>query len=152
MKIYLTPPVGVRRWSLFITANDWVFQESTSLIFIIRFYVVRVSWTKEIDTALNITKDSAFTFNNPILHLSQFTPMYASLRFINIAILSIISKVLIYIVSQIFCFCEVIFGSGIILNHARDPTNIDKDYLFWIYCSIVAVETFPVCRVGDWLD
>ena len=65
----------------------------------ISFYAARISWTEDIDKALNKTKDSAVTFNNPILHLSQFTPMYASLRFINIAILSIISKGLIYIVS-----------------------------------------------------
>ena len=56
-----------------------------------------VPWTKEIDKALNKTKDLAFTFNNKILYWSQFTPMYASLRFINIAMLSIISKVLVYI-------------------------------------------------------
>ena len=67
--------------------------------------------------------------------------MYASLNLRNI-MFSIISKVLIYIVSYIFCFCEVIFGSRIILNYAIDPTNIDKHYLFWIYCSIVLLETF----------
>ena len=82
--------------------------------------------------------------------------MYASLNFRNIAMFSIISKVLIYIVSYFFYFCEVIFGSRNIQNHAIDPTNIDKHYLFRICCSIVLVETFPVClvvgSVGGWLD
>ena len=78
--------------------------------------------------------------------------MYANLNFRNITMFSIISKALIYIVSYFFYFCEVIFGSRIIVNHAIDPTNIDEHYLFRIYCSIVLVETFPVCRVGGWLD
>ena len=51
----------------------------------------------------------------------------------------------------IFCFCEVICGSRIILNYVIDPTNIDKHHLFWIYCSMVLSETFPVCRVGGWV-
>ena len=42
-------------------------------------------------------------------------------------------------------------GPRIILNYAIDPTNIDKHYLFWIYCSMVLSETFPVCRVGGWV-
>ena len=33
-----------------------------------------------------------------------------------------------------------------------DPTNIDKHYLFRIYCSIVLVETFPVCRVAGLIE
>ena len=106
-------------------------------------------WTEEIDKALNKTRTQRLI--NPILHLSQFTSMYASFNFRNIAMFCIISKVLIYIVSYIFCFCEVIFGSRNIQNHAIDPTNIDKHYLFWIYCSIVLLETFPVCLVGGWV-
>ena len=82
--------------------------------------------------------------------------MYGSLHFRNYAIFSIVSTVSIYIVSYIYCLFEVIFGSRIILNHAIDPTNIDEHYLFRIYCPILLVETFPVCRVagwvGGWLD
>ena len=77
--------------------------------------------------------------------------MYTSLCFRNIAIFSIISTVLIFIVSYIFCFCDIIFGSRINLNHAIDPTDIDKQYLFRIHCYIVLVETFPVCQVGGWI-
>ena len=132
----------------------FILQKRTSLpyIFIKSFYAVKVSWTEEIDKALNITKDSAYSLIIPTWKLSQFTLIYGSLYFRNYAIFSIVSTVLIYIVSYIFCFCEVIFGSRNIQNHAIDPTNIDKHYLFWIYCSIVLLETFPVCRVGGWLD
>ena len=132
----------------------FILQKRTSLpyIFIKSFYAVKVSWTEEIDKALNITKDSAYSLIIPTWKLSQFTLMYGSLHFRNYAIFSIVSTVSIYIVSYIFCFCEVIFGSRIILNHAIDPNNIYKHYLFWIYCSVLLVETFPVCRVAGWLD
>ena len=132
----------------------FILQKRTSLpyIFIKSFYAVKVSWTEEIDKALDITKDSAYSLIIPTWKLSQFTLMYGSLHFRNYTIFSIVSTVSIYIVSYIFCFCEVIFGSRNIQNHAIDPTNIDKHYLFWIYCSIVLLETFPVCRVAGWLD
>ena len=67
----------------------------------ISFYAARVSWTKDIDKALNKTKDSAYTLIKLISYSSQFTSMYARLHFRNIAIFSIISKVLIYIVAYI---------------------------------------------------
>ena len=118
----------------------------------ISFYAARVSWTEDIDKALNKTKDSAYALVNLISYSSQFTSMYARFNFRYIAIFSIISTVLIYIVSYIFCFCEVIFESRIVLNYSIDPTNINIHYLFWIYCSMVLLETFPVCRVGGWLD
>ena len=40
-------------------------------------------------------------------------------------------------------------------KHSLDPTNIEVDYLFLIYCSILLV--CQVCgwvgaHVGDWLD
>ena len=89
----------------------------------------------------NKTNDSAQTLITPIFQLFHFIPMYSSL----------ISKVLIYIVSYIFCFCEVIFESRIVLNYSIDPTNINIHYLFWIYCSMGLLETFPVCRVGGWV-
>ena len=117
----------------------------------ISFYAARVSWTEDIDKALNKTKDSAYALVNLISYSSQFTSMYARFNFRYIAIFSIISTVLIYIVSYIFCFCEVIFESRIVLKYSIDPTNINIHYLFWIYCSMVLLETFQMCRVGGWL-
>ena len=118
----------------------------------ISFYAARVSWTEDIDNALNETKDSSYTLINLISYSSQFTSMYARFNFRYIAIFSIISTVLIYIVSYIFCFCEVIFESRIVLNYSIDPTNINIHYWIYIYCSMGLLETFPVCRVGGWLD
>ena len=51
----------------------------------------------------------------------------------------------------IFSFSKVIFVFRIILKLAIDLTNIKEHYLFLLYCSIVLVETFPVCRVAGWV-
>ena len=101
--------------------NSWWIMKSIEVLHLPlkKVFMLLGYWTEEIDKALNKTRTQRLI--NPILHLSQFTSMYASLNFRNIAMFFIISKVLIYIVSYIFCFCEVIFGSRIFVNHARWP-------------------------------
>ena len=88
--MYLTPPLcfqldnnDMTTWSLnllFITANNYILSKIISLIIIMIFYAiskvaVRVSWTEDKNKALNNIKDLPSTLINPILHLSQFTPM-----------------------------------------------------------------------------
>ena len=46
-------------------------------------------------------------------------------------LLSSLAQGLLAKYSMIFCFCKVIFGSRINLKYAIDPTNIDKQNLFW---------------------
>ena len=110
-------------WSLhqlFITANNRILYKSKSLIFLTSVYAVSnnavwVSWTEDIDKALNKIKVSAQLTTGSTQF--QFTRVYSYVyqHFRNIVILSIILKV--------FMSMFLTFSASVInLNHATDPT------------------------------
>ena len=110
-------------WSLhqlFITANNRILYKSKSLIFLTSVYAVSnnavwVSWTEDIDKALNKIKVSAQLTTGSTQF--RFTRVYSYVyqHFRNIVILSIILKV--------FMSMFLTFSASVInLNHATDPT------------------------------